>query len=47
MCAQEEMVHSLIHNISMGFAEFSEKNTTKPKKKTETAKPNSILDNNL
>ena len=46
MSAQEEMLHSLVHNISLEFATFSTKNNTmnkKPKQKKEVG----YLDNKV
>ena len=44
MSAHEEMMHSLIHGISMEFSVFSQKHGVKPKKKKGTADQPSFLE---
>ena len=45
MSAQEEMLHSLVHNISLEFASFSHKNNQMNKKGKK--KEQGYLDNKL
>ena len=55
MCAQEDMIHSLVHNIAMEFSSFSQKNGGQgagksgpgaSKKKADTSS-SSILDDRV
>ena len=45
MSAQEEMLHSLVHNISLEFATFSQKNSQVNKKAKK--KEGGYLDNKI
>ena len=45
MSAQEEMMHSLIHNIAMEYSQFKEKNGLQNKKKKKAGQDDaSFLD---
>ena len=47
MSAQEEMLHSLVHNITLEFSAFSEKNGGQAKKKKKTKGEESFLDKRM
>jgi hypothetical protein len=47
MSAQEEMLHSLIHNISLEFTNFSQKNQGAAKKKKKVDANESFLDKRM